>query len=737
MESVACLVPLVVLLFVAPLVIALVALIRVGKLQQQIARLHARLDAGSAASPASPEPARASAPTSPVTAPLPVVQPEPAAPPPVRAAAPSAPPPRASTNWESVLGVKLFAWIGGFAFFLGSVFFVKYAFENNLITPATRVIIGALVGAALVAAGAFLARGRYRIPAQSLCATGVLVLYADIYAAHAFYALVSLGFATAAMCVVTGGALWLAARLDAQSVVWLAALGGFLTPGLLWTNGANAVALFGYIAILNAALAGVATVKRWHYFVVIAALGTVANEIGWSAEFFGAPHASLGRLILLLMEAEFVAICAVRERFAPGNNASAGGAAIVGFAALLFCIGAGDAAQAYGSEFAFPLLFFACAGLLAIAAVRRQSVKPDGVAAAIVIGALALTWAAEWTWHTAVFDSANRWPAFVWYPAILLLFAAAPYFCGTARLWPWAVAGLVGPLQFWFVYQLADAHGPRNFLFLLPLAFAIPPAINIAYLMRRDGVSLASGDNRLGSQIAAVLFFISAVFPVQFEREWITLGWAIEGVALLLVFRRIPSQQLRVMALLVLCAAACRLTLNPAVFEYHKRAPLRIWNWYLYAYGIAAACMFMSARLFRPVADRFYERIAPSLLNALGTLLLFLLLNIEIADFFSIGPTLTFSFSGDFARDMTYTISWALFAFALLLIGIFRNARLVRLAAIALLGLTVAKLFLHDLDELNQLYRIAAFLSVAVIAIVASFAYQRFLAPAVRQSPPP
>src|SRR5439155_22676325 len=125
-------------------------------------------------------------------------------------------------NLESLVGVKLFAWIGGFAFFLGSVFFVKYAFENNLITPVMRVVIGAMVGLLLVAGGGFASTKRYRVPAQSLCATGILVLYADIYAAHAFYSLVSLGVASVAMCVVTAGALWLAMRLAAQSVVWLA-----------------------------------------------------------------------------------------------------------------------------------------------------------------------------------------------------------------------------------------------------------------------------------------------------------------------------------------------------------------------------------------------------------------------------------------------------------------------------------------------------------------------------------
>ena len=40
------------------------------------------------------------------------------------------------------MGVKLFAWLGGLALFLGVVFLVKYSFENNLITPLARVVIG-------------------------------------------------------------------------------------------------------------------------------------------------------------------------------------------------------------------------------------------------------------------------------------------------------------------------------------------------------------------------------------------------------------------------------------------------------------------------------------------------------------------------------------------------------------------------------------------------------------------
>ena len=47
------------------------------------------------------------------------------------------------------MGVKLFAWIGGFALFLGVAFFVKYSFDNNLISPEVRIALSFLTGIGL------------------------------------------------------------------------------------------------------------------------------------------------------------------------------------------------------------------------------------------------------------------------------------------------------------------------------------------------------------------------------------------------------------------------------------------------------------------------------------------------------------------------------------------------------------------------------------------------------------
>jgi uncharacterized membrane protein len=77
---------------------------------------------------------------------------------------------------------------------------------------------------------------------------------------------------------------------------------------------------------------------------------------------------------------------------------------------------------------------------------------------------------------------------------------------------------------------------------------------------------------------------------------------------------------------------------------------------------------------------------------------------------------------------MTFSIAWALFALSLLSIGFRLDARGARYAGIGLMGITLMKLFFHDLANIGSIYRIGALIVVAVIALGASFLYQRFYA---------
>jgi hypothetical protein len=383
-----------------------------------------------------------------------------------------------------------------------------------------------------------------------------------------------------------------------------------------------------------------------------------------------------------------------------------------------------------------PSAVFGLALLLVILLLGMTKLLSLDPLAAVGLGSVL---ALEYVWHFRSFDPAHGSIPLLWYLLFTAIFTVFPFIFWrqfARRTVVWAVSALAAPFHFLLVYDAIRSMRPHGILGLVPAVFALPSLLELFLLVRRKEGENPARLSQLALFGGAALLFITLIFPIQFDRQWITIGWALEGAALCWLFRRVPHPGLRLAGVVLLGVAFARLALNPAVLEYHARSAAPIFNWYLYAYGITIASLFAAAWLLVPPRDVIAGRSMRPALCTLGTILTFLLLNIEIADYFSApgAPSLTFQFSGNFARDMTYSIAWAIFALLLLIVGIRNAVRPVRYASMGLLGITILKLFLHDLSQLEQLYRIAAFIIVAVIAMIASFLYQRFLNVPVKEA---
>ncbi|MEI6033510.1 MAG: DUF2339 domain-containing protein [Verrucomicrobiae bacterium] len=372
-------------------------------------------------------------------------------------------------------------------------------------------------------------------------------------------------------------------------------------------------------------------------------------------------------------------------------------------------------------------------GILPASDSRAMVGRPAGVEwlpACALAGMAAL----ELVWHARHFRSAAAGEPLAWYLGFYAVFAIYPFLFRRdfSRLTgPWAVAAMSGLAHFWMVYQAIKIGwlSTGHFLGIVPALFALAPLGSLVVILSTVGEDNPKRINQLAWFGGVALFFITLIFPIQLERQWLTVAWALEGTALLWLFHRVPHSALRATGVVLLAIAFVRLALNPAVLGYHGRGSAGIFNWYLYAYGLATAALFTGAWLLAPPREKALGINAPPVLNTLGAVLAFLLLNLEIADYFTVpgAYSLTFNFSGNFARDMSYTIGWALFALGLLGVGIWHRTKAARYAAIVLLSIALLKLFFHDLASLEALYRIGALFAVAVIAMLASFAYQRFL----------
>ena len=243
-------------------------------------------------------------------------------------------------DWEQFMGVKLFAWLGGLALFLAVGYFLKYSFEHDLIPPEIRVALGFLTGLGLIVGGALLKQRKYTVTSHTLCATGVVVLYAVTFACHAVYHFPFFGPMPTflLMVLITATAFSLAVRLDAMVVAILGMLGGFLTPVLLSTGVDNPVGLFTYIALLDAGLIAVALTKRWHFLIALAALGTAGMELGWSEKFFTVDKIVTAMIVLLGFDALFLAGNEVAHRRQQSNKWFQGAAAGLALLTLVYAL---------------------------------------------------------------------------------------------------------------------------------------------------------------------------------------------------------------------------------------------------------------------------------------------------------------------------------------------------------------------------------------------------------------
>jgi uncharacterized membrane protein len=483
--------------------------------------------------------------------------------------------------------------------------------------------------------------------------------------------------------------------------------------------------LLGVLLVLDVA-AGVAalTIRRGWLFVsalvasmmVLVTLESSARQAPWPSV------AVLSAVVLAFLAVVWWPLA--RRRLGPGHQ---GIDVFVGGAAASLLLAQGIALAATQAPGAPALGLTICSHvvlvvtLLVVASLRRWFfLAAVAVLPTFVAVYLELTTGA--TWREVIFFDILAWAPFVLLPLVL----------GRRVLsdrWSW-VAPVLASVPFFFLAREAMVVGGLSHIIgVLPVVQAIVLAVLLIRLVRLE--PRADRDlGRLALVAGAVLGFVTLAIPLQLEKQWITIGWALEGAALAWLYTRIRHRGLLGSSSALLTVVLVRLAFNPEVFAYHVRSDVPIFNWYLYTYLVAAAATFLAAYLLRREDTLFgIKKLRPMrLLPAFGTVLLFLLLNIEIADFFATGPTLTFGFSGaSLAQDLSYTLGWAVFAMGLLAAGVVLASRAARITSIALLAVTVLKAFLHDLPSLGGLYRVASFALLALALAAVAVALQKFV----------
>lgn len=339
-------------------------------------------------------------------------------------------------------------------------------------------------------------------------------------------------------------------------------------------------------------------------------------------------------------------------------------------------------------------------------------------------------------WQRAYLTPDQRLVAFVFSTLLYLTFVLLPLRIPFGRwkdvLPPWLASAMAGPVFFFPLEVLFRAALGPSVIGLLPLVLAGVVALTLRGVSRRfaaapeDGGAALVRVRHLTLFASVALGLLALAIRIQFERQWVTLGWALVALALAWLFGRLAHPALAVFSGILYALVAARLLFNPAVLGYGEHG-WPVFNWILYTYGAAIASCWAGQSILRRASRNRWISYLASGISLIGLLLGFWFVNLEILDFFSSGSRFALDDEYGYAVKLAFSVGWGVYAVGLLMAGVFSNLRSLRYLSLAFLILTVGKVFLYDLAALGGIFKALSFLGLAAGLVLVSFFYQRFV----------
>ena len=288
---------------------------------------------------------------------------------------------------------------------------------------------------------------------------------------------------------------------------------------------------------------------------------------------------------------------------------------------------------------------------------------------------------------------------------------------------PLVNAGL-GFLAFYslFEYSTREWVGPW-----LAVAFA---AFYLLLICLPGGSTLHQSPGVLSSlHLSAAVVFLTIAIPLKAHGRSVTIGWLVEGAALLWASLRIESKLLRVLALLcLLLGLAAVVAVNP------DASTVPFFNQRFGTHCVAIAVFAFAAWLAghakaeeTPAPGLTWPSIAAAAVLLVNALIL-LAVSWEIHSYWWYR-----SWHGNLAQmddyhmyaQFTYSAFFMAFGAVLLSLGFWRHFAFLRWQALILLAVAIGKVFLVDIGALSQGFRILSFLGLGALLLGVSFVYQR------------
>ena len=664
---------------------------------------------------------------------------------------PFVPEPREAVDWEQVIGGNWLARVGVLALILGVAFFLKLAFDNDWIGPTGRVALGAVGGLAMLVAGEFWQK-RYPGYARALSGGGVGLLYLSTYAAFAIFDLIDIYPAVVLLLIESVVSAVLALRYESNALAIIGVAGAFCAPFVLGASDLEGRAssssdgagydLIAYVLAVDVGVLVLSTFRRWYWFRLTALLASLASYGIWYIEFGDAAGALGAEIALTCIFLVFVGVTTFFHLIWVRGPRTFDLSLMTFNATAYFAISYALLFNEYrdwmgGFSLAIAVFYLG----MAYIALRRSPENARLSLFAFGIGVIFLTIAIpvqldDMAWTTVGW--ATQGTVLIW-----LSFAMKSH---APRFFGYGLFALVAVklLSFDTLISVSDDDPVLNLRFLA-FSVSIAALYLCAFAVWRNDGRLIEYERRAWSVypilVIAANFLTLWIFTAEvmdfFDQRLVTVGWAIYSALLVWISFMLKSHSIRFFAYGVFALTALKLLYEDTPVEALTHDP--VLNLRVLAFSVSIVALSFSAFLIWKSPQRLttYERdswaVYPIMIG-LANFWTIWILTAEVLDYFNHNIATVRFMEGsraeiqamENAQNLSLTVLWAVYALVLLAVGIIGKLRAVRLAGLALLTIPVAKVFVYDVFQLEQAYRVAAFIGLGALLLIGGYLYQRF-----------
>lgn len=670
---------------------------------------------------------------------------------------------------EKFIGENLINKIGIAILVLGIGYFVKFAIDQDWINEIGRVFIGILAGGLLIGVAHRL-RNTLAAFSSVLVGGGLAVLYFTIAIAFHDYHLFSQTAAFLIMVVITGFSILLSVSYNRVELAFFAVLGGFSTPFMLSTGQGNYQVLFIYILILNAGMLVLAYLKGWKIINWVAYAFTLILYGGWLyTRVLAVPDAPYtGALIFGTVFYLIFFLMNIINHIKAGTRFAASDITILLSNTFLF-YSAGMVILLNMQQTRLQGLFTVAMALFnfAFAYALFRNRKADRNLIYLLIG-LVITFVSL---AIPVQLEGNFITMFWALEAVLLLWLAQKSGLSLVVLSSVAVLALmlVSLLIDWSDIYIRATPGATlpvllnkgfitSFMALVSLV-ATGQLLNKqtdSWSFRYFKLDVAFYRQILNIILVVVLYIALALelhyqlntyVPLSLNRTIISGTYNLAFVVGLFLWARYkqkPSFTVNILGILAVMAYV--ILFSPSVMRLLRMRFLEGESSFIgfpFHYlnlGLVLVILYFIYRNLTPLFS--LKPVIPKILTWLLCLVVVFIVSSELVFHVIYFNYPSVSEPGIAANNMQkaayqqfsglvqqtskvgFPILWGICAFALMFIGLRKKNKNLRIVALALFSLTLAKLFIYDIRGISEGGKIAAFISLGVLLLVISFMYQ-------------